>query len=78
MDMEIAFLNFPLVQEVGVRFSTRDVHPGGHPFAELDRLMYGLKQAAADLYALQHARLLSFDPNLARSILTRASIIRCQ
>jgi len=65
LDVKTACLNSPLEHRIWVRFSVGYVHPLGHSFAKLRTSLYGLRQAAADWYELQHRRLMAFD--LARS-----------
>mmetsp|Transcript_36555 Transcript_36555/g.70156 ORF Transcript_36555/g.70156 Transcript_36555/m.70156 type:complete len:263 (+) Transcript_36555:948-1736(+) len=67
MDIITAFPNVPLVHEVWVRFPAGYLHPSGHTFAKLDKSLYGLKQAAADWYTLQHTRM-PFESDLKRSV----------
>mmetsp|Transcript_23995 Transcript_23995/g.45601 ORF Transcript_23995/g.45601 Transcript_23995/m.45601 type:complete len:136 (-) Transcript_23995:280-687(-) len=67
LDVKAAFLNSPLAHDLSVRFHAGYVHALGHCFAKLAKSLYGLRQAAADWYELQHYRMTSFDPKLIRS-----------
>jgi len=67
LDVKTAFLNSPLEHDIWVRFPASQVHPLGHSFAKLRKSLYGLRQAAADWYDLQHRRLVAFNPLLSRS-----------
>lgn len=68
MGVKTAFLNFPLVLKVWVRFPSPYLHLSRHTFVKLDISLHGLKQSAADRYAHQHARAMSFDPDRKRSV----------
>lgn len=68
MNIKTAFLNSPQVHAVWERFHAGYEHPYGHTFAKLDKSLYDLKQYAVEFYALQHTRVLSFHPDIYRSI----------
>lgn len=42
-------------------------HSGG-AYVKLEKFFYGLKQAPSDWYAFQHISMLSFDPDLSKSV----------
>lgn len=68
LDVKIGFLKSPLDHEVPVRFPGGHGHPSGHACALLHNSQYDLKHSASDRYALQHVRLLAFDPDLLQSV----------